>query len=573
MEEFDVVVVGAGWYGLGAAKTYLQLHPDDSILVLESASSAGGVWSRDRLYPGLQSNNLLGCYEYSDFPMDTATFGVKPGQHIPGSVLSKYLTAYAEHFGVHRHIRFNTRVESAEERSEGDGWTIVARHTETDAESTLHTKKLIVATGLTSQPNMPTFVGQEEFGGPIFHTKAFADYADTLKTARNVAVLGGSKSAWDAAYAYATAGIPVDMIIRESGRGPVWMSPPFVTPLKKQLEKLVHTRFLTWLSPCIWGQEDGFGGVRGFLHGTWFGRKIVDTFWKILGSDVIDLCGFEKHTEVKKLKPWQPAFWIGSGLGILNYPTDFFDLVKSGAIRVHTGDITRLSGKTIHLSNGTDIKADLLLCATGWKPAPPIKFLPADSELQLSLPHYSEQPDSLVTKADATILTQLPRLKDQPDTMQFQRDAAIGTKAPNQPYRLYRFIVPPSSLQKRNIAFAGMITCLATSVCAQAQGLWISAYFDGRLDRLASPDDARWEAVLHSQFTKWRYPLGYGALLPDFAFDAMPYVDMLLKDVGVESRRKGSFVKELFEPYSQKDYAGLIPEWKQRHGDKLGATQ
>ncbi|PVI08704.1 dimethylaniline monooxygenase (N-oxide forming) [Periconia macrospinosa] len=562
MEEFDVVVIGAGWFGLGAAKTYLELHPDDNMLILERALGPGGVWSRDRFYPGLQSNNLLGCYEYSDFPMDTATFGVKPGEHIPGSVLSKYFSLYAEHFGLHRHMRFKTHVESAEERPENDGWVLAARHTETGVESKLSTKKLIVATGLTSQANIPSFVGQEDFASPVFHIKAFKDHADTIKTAKSVAVLGGSKSAWDAAYAYATAGVTVDMIIRESGRGPVWMSPPFVTPLKKQLEKLVHTRFLTWLSPCIWGQEDGFGGVRGFLHGNWFGRKLVDMFWGILGNDVITLNGFEKYPEIKGLKPWQPAFWIGSGLGILNYPTDFFELVRNSIIRLHTADITHLSEKTVHLSDGTKINADLLLCATGWKPAPPIKFIPADTELQLSLPHYSLKPNPLVTQADATIFKQLPRLKDQPDVTMMERG---DNRSPNQPFRLYRFMVPPSSLEKRNIAFAGMITCLATSVASQVQGLWISAYFDGALDRLASPENARWEAVLHSQFTKLRHPTGYGALVPDFAFDAMPYLDMLLKDVGVKTRRKGSFVKELFEPYGQWDYVGLVSEWKQTH--------
>ncbi|KAL1606609.1 hypothetical protein SLS60_004014 [Paraconiothyrium brasiliense] len=229
----------------------------------------------------------------------------------------------------------------------------------------------------------------------------------------------------------------------------------------------------------------------------------------------------------------------------------------------------RLSEKTVHLSDGKSINVDLLLCATGWKPAPPIKFLPAESELQLGLPHYSQTSDPLVTQADETIFKQLPRLRDKPDVSMMERG---GNRSPNQPFRLYRFMVPPSSLEKRNIAFAGMISCLATAVASQVQGLWISAYFDGRLDRLASQEGARWEAVLHSQFTKLRHPYGYGALLPDFAFDAMPYLDMLLKDVGVETRRKDSFFKELFEPYGRWDYVGLISEWKQMHGNNPEST-
>ncbi|OCL02531.1 hypothetical protein AOQ84DRAFT_268633, partial [Glonium stellatum] len=92
MESFDLVVVGAGWYGLAAAKTYVELHPTEDVVVLESASTVGGVWAQHRLYPGLRSNNMLGTYEYPDFPMDSATFGVQPGEHIPGPVVHQYLT-------------------------------------------------------------------------------------------------------------------------------------------------------------------------------------------------------------------------------------------------------------------------------------------------------------------------------------------------------------------------------------------------------------------------------------------------------------------------------------------------
>jgi len=73
-----------GWHGLVAAKTHLDLHPSAQILVLDMEKSIGGTWAKERLYPSLKSNNMLGTYEYSDFPMDEATYGVKPGEHIPG---------------------------------------------------------------------------------------------------------------------------------------------------------------------------------------------------------------------------------------------------------------------------------------------------------------------------------------------------------------------------------------------------------------------------------------------------------------------------------------------------------
>ena len=163
--------------------------------------------------------------------------------------------------------------------------------------ATVETKKLIVATGITSQAYLPTFDGQDAFGAPIFHCRDMQQHEpEVLKAGERVTVFGGTKSAWDAAYACATSGMQVDWIIRESGHGPCWMAPPYVTPLKKWLEKLVTTRFLTWFSPCIWGEADGYTRVRSFLHGTWLGRKIVDAFWAVLADDVVQLDGHLERT-------------------------------------------------------------------------------------------------------------------------------------------------------------------------------------------------------------------------------------------------------------------------------------
>jgi cation diffusion facilitator CzcD-associated flavoprotein CzcO len=185
---------------------------------LELASSAGGVWAKHRLYPGLKSNNMLGTYEYPDFPMDTETFGVKPGEHIPGTVLHEYLTKFAEKFDILDKIRFSTKVVSAEHQEGSDGGWIVTVQDATDTsskETKILARKLIVATGLTSEPFLPDFTGQETFGVPIFHgSKDFPQYADTIKTAKTVTVFGGTKSAWDAVYAYATQGVKVNWVIR-----------------------------------------------------------------------------------------------------------------------------------------------------------------------------------------------------------------------------------------------------------------------------------------------------------------------------------------------------------------------
>lgn len=207
-------MLGTGWYGLAAAKQYRFTQPDSSLAVFESEASLGGTWADHRLYPGLKSNNLLGTYEYPDFPMDTETFGVQQNEHIPGPVINKYLNAYADAFGIRDSIRLQTKVLVAEHQDSAEGgWllTILGSHQQ---ESKVYARRLILATGRTSDPFMPHFKGQEVFGGKVFHSKHFMKNRETLRTAEAVTVFGASKTAWDAVYAYATAGVKVDWIIR-----------------------------------------------------------------------------------------------------------------------------------------------------------------------------------------------------------------------------------------------------------------------------------------------------------------------------------------------------------------------
>lgn len=339
-----------GWFGLAAAKAASQLMPDETLAVLESAESCGGTWSRDRLYPGLKSNNMVGTYEHPDFPMSEARYGVRPDTHIPGAVLHRYLTDFARHFGFLDRIRFRSKVDVVEPA--GDAWKLTVTGPDGKTRDVV-AKKLILATGLTSTPNMPTYKGSEDLGAPLFHAKDFCEQAPRLAgRVNNAVVVGGAKSAYDVAYAMVQDGATVDLVIRDNGHGPVWIAPAFVTPFKTRLDQLLLIRWMTWMAPCPRGGEEGFGGVRGFLHGTALGRLLVDLFWRILSADVISANGYDTHPELKKLKPWHSAFWIGSRLSTLNYQTPLFDLVKQGRIRVHIGQIDHMEHRTVVLAHG-----------------------------------------------------------------------------------------------------------------------------------------------------------------------------------------------------------------------------
>lgn len=196
----------------------------------------GGTWAQERLYPELRTNNMLGTYEYPDFPMDES-FGVRTGEHMPGEVMHRYLTKYAEKFGFLDKIRHQNSVLTAEHQGGAEGgWVLTVQDGEAKTQYQMFARKLILATGLTSQSFLPHIEGQEEFGVPLFHSKDFIKYADTLDSAKTVTVFGATKSAWDAVYAYASKGVKVDWVIRgrTSGSATSIVNWPMLTPVSQR---------------------------------------------------------------------------------------------------------------------------------------------------------------------------------------------------------------------------------------------------------------------------------------------------------------------------------------------------
>lgn len=337
------------------------------------------------------------------------------------------------------------------------------------------------------------------------------------------------------------------------------------------------------MSPCVWGEADGYSTIRSYLHSTAVGRFFVNNFWNVLGGDVVALNKYDSHPETAKLKPWMAPFWTGSGLSILNYPTDFFQMVKDKGVKIHIADVTKLSAGQIHLSSGEILGTDGMLCSTGWQHKPTIRFIPSSLEHELGIPSSSNvQPvqagsSALTARADAEIFTKFPRLKDQPKGNNKYKPLASTTSAVTNealsPLDLYRFMVPANAdlLDAHDIAFAGQIMTITTSILAQVQALWIAAYFDGTISPLGPTlsdnnvvggiTEIQYSARLHNRYGKWRYPHGWGGLIPDFVFDALPYVDLLLGDLGIAHRRKRGWLKEATEPYGPQDYTEIVDEW------------
>jgi hypothetical protein len=365
---------------------------------------------------------------------------------------------------------------------------------------------------------------------------------------------------------------------------------------------------MTWFAPCIWSSDGGYSGIRSFWHNTAIGRAITNAFWSILGNDVIQLNGFDKDPKLAKMKPWTPAMFAGTSFSILNYETDFFELIKNGTAKIHIADLDHLSPGKIHLADEakTVLESDAMICVTGWRHVPPFKFLPEGIDKKIGLPHLPSPGDEslpaeedlacqkdLFDKADAEILKRFPRLAHPPTFndhyVPLVQQKPFAIEGPDlatlTPFMLYHLIVPasPTFLRTKDLAFAGAIMNFSNPITAHLQGLWISAYFDGKLARDPSRAVAgshngkageeamtlerlQYETVLFNRFGKWRYPTDYAAMYPDFVFEAVPYIDLLMADLGLTVHRKGGWFKEMTDPYGPEDYSDANDEWRTKYG-------
>ncbi|GAD93458.1 hypothetical protein ACLA_062960 [Paecilomyces variotii No. 5] len=197
-----VVIVGAGLYGLIAAKTYLQVtdprylnsdqqyrtaeevpesfqRPIDSqspqdgtdLLLLESGSSLGGTWAEERLYPNLLSQNSEGLYEFSDMSLSDAMKGFEDeglayqdspveDRFIPGWKLSRYLTVWSRKWHLTQYMRFNWQVKRIIRLPTKEWKLEIVVHPDQPSQTRsiiILCDKLILSPGLTSVPNILNF--------------------------------------------------------------------------------------------------------------------------------------------------------------------------------------------------------------------------------------------------------------------------------------------------------------------------------------------------------------------------------------------------------------------------------
>jgi cation diffusion facilitator CzcD-associated flavoprotein CzcO len=185
-EFSDVLIVGAGISGIGAAYRIHEKNPKLSYTVLERRQRIGGTWDLFR-YPGIRSDSDIFTLS---FPFEPWT---REENFADGPDIREYLTQTARKHGIDKHIRFNTRVLSADWDSSTDTWTV---QTEVDGEAkSFRGRFLFFGTGYYDydEPYRPEFPGIEEFKGEVVHPQFWPESLDY--TGKRVVVIGSGATA------------------------------------------------------------------------------------------------------------------------------------------------------------------------------------------------------------------------------------------------------------------------------------------------------------------------------------------------------------------------------------------
>ncbi|WP_267465345.1 flavin-containing monooxygenase [Nocardia puris] len=180
--RYQLVVVGAGFGGIGMAAALRASEViDDNFLLVDAGSDIGGVW-RDNTYPGCSCDVPAHLYSYSHSPYRDATVRY-PGQ----AATLDYLRGVAEANSLAPVLRLKTAISAATYRDPGY-WDLT-----TASGEVISTDIVVFAVGQLHRPKLPDIPGRESFAGPAFHTARWDHRVDL--TDRDVTVIGTGSSA------------------------------------------------------------------------------------------------------------------------------------------------------------------------------------------------------------------------------------------------------------------------------------------------------------------------------------------------------------------------------------------
>ena len=342
-EHFDVLIVGAGISGVGAAHHLLEKCPDKRFVMLETKTSYGGTW-RQHTYPGIRSDSDLYTFGYRFKPWT--------GQPIAsaGAILD-YMGEAIEQDNLEQHIRYQHEVVTASWSTEQQLWFIEARNKESGESIHFSCHFLWMCQGYYQHAEgyTPQWDGMSDFKGPIVHPQTWPEDLDYM--GKRVVVIGSGATAATLIPNMAADCSHITMLQR---------SPTYFWTGENRNELADQLRELE--VPEEWVHEIVRRSIlklsRDVQYFSMSNPELVkEELFKVireyLGED------FDMSHFTPSYRPWQQRLaYVPDG--------DLFEAIKSGKVSVVTDHIDRFTEDGILTKSGELLEADIIITATGF---------------------------------------------------------------------------------------------------------------------------------------------------------------------------------------------------------------
>lgn len=342
MEHFDVLIVGAGLSGVGAAAHLKMECPDKSFTILEGRAALGGTWDLFR-YPGVRSDSDMFTLGYRFRPWND------PKVIADGAAILEYIRETAEEFKLDEKIRYNHRVNKASWSSENALWTIEAQTGEDKSDIRLTCSFLYLCTGYYDYENgyTPEWSGMNRFRGRIVHPQKWT--ADIDYAGKRVIVIGSGATAVTLVPAMATRAAHVTMLQR---------SPTYI------VSRPAHDKIANGLRAVLPARAAyAITRWKNVLSGAFFynlARKRPSLMKRLIAKGVKKELGEEFD-----LKHFTPSYNPWDQRLCLVPDSDLFRAVREGSASIVTDHIETFTETGLQLKSGEQLDADIIVTATG----------------------------------------------------------------------------------------------------------------------------------------------------------------------------------------------------------------